>query len=274
MAVILSHISFGVGEFFSTTFLMLFILSLCLYLYMLSKNETYKRSKYAIASLSIILILHLIVFPFVYTLMLKNNPACFEFKTAIYSNRKQVLLNEWIDDSRSIPGKIKELESIKVSSNIVLDKNLKELKRLTFTNDYIIHTDIKLEIPGRNLTATVYIFNKDGFLKNILFKSGSQSELDSTKFGSVLKSDISYLKNQLEYYRIKKTELDRNNVWTFATLLPYSVSSLFTGNMVPITPAANIFYTMHYLLIYSIGIGIFLHFLIININSLIRNSRL
>ncbi|WP_294230936.1 hypothetical protein [uncultured Chryseobacterium sp.] len=274
MVVILSHISFGVGEFFSTTFLILFILSFCLSLYMLSKNERYKKSKYAIVSLSIILVLHLVVFPFVYVLMLKNNPACFEFKTSIHSNRKQIVLNEWIDDSRSIPYKIKELENIKASSKLILNKNLKELKRLTFTKDYIVHTIIKFEIPGRNLTATIYIFNKDGLLKNSLLKSGSQSELDSTKFGNVLTSDINYLKNQMEYYRIKKAELDRNNVWTFATLFPFSTSSLFTGNMVPITPAANIFYSLHYFLIYSIGIGIFLHFLIMNINSLIKNSKL
>ncbi|WP_294297674.1 hypothetical protein [uncultured Chryseobacterium sp.] len=274
MAVILSHISFGVGEFFSTTFLILLILSFCLSLYMTSKNERYKKSKYAIVSLSIILVLHLVVFPFAYTLMLKNNPACFEFKTSIHSNRKQIVLNEWIDDSRSIPHKIKELENIKESSKLILNKNLKELKRLTFTKDYIVHTIIKLEIPGRNFIATVYIFGKDGFLKNSLSKSGSQGELDSTKLGSVLTSDINYLKNQLEHYRIKKAELDRNNVWTFATLLPFSISSLFTGNIFPITPIANIFYTIHYFFIYSIGIGIFLHFLIININSLIKNSKL
>lgn len=92
MAVILSRISFGVGEFFSTTFLILFILSFCLYLYMLSKNERYKKSKYAIVSLSIILVLHLVVFPFVYTLMLKNNPACFEFKTSIHSTGNKLYL--------------------------------------------------------------------------------------------------------------------------------------------------------------------------------------
>ncbi|MDQ1161747.1 cytochrome c biogenesis factor [Chryseobacterium sp. SORGH_AS 447] len=136
MVTILSHISFGIGEFFSTTFLILFILSFCLFLYMLSKNKRYKKYKYTIVSLSIILVIHLVVFPFIYILMLKNNPACFEFKTSIHSNLKKVVLNEWIDESQSIPREIKELENIKISSNIVLNKSLKELKRLTFKKLY------------------------------------------------------------------------------------------------------------------------------------------
>src|SRR5215813_10334443 len=111
MATILPlNISFGVTEFFSTTFSILLILCLCVYLYTKSKDERYKKSKYAIASLSIILILHLVIFPFIYTLMLKNNPASFEFKTTIHTNRKQIVFNEWINDSQSLPHEIKDLE--------------------------------------------------------------------------------------------------------------------------------------------------------------------
>ncbi|MEE6129894.1 hypothetical protein V2E39_21020, partial [Chryseobacterium arthrosphaerae] len=98
MLLNLITISFGVGEFFSTVFLMLIILSFCAYIYRISKK--YQKSKYAISSLSIMLTLHLVVFPFLYTLMLKSNPNSFEFKTAIHDNQKQVVLNEWIDDSK------------------------------------------------------------------------------------------------------------------------------------------------------------------------------
>lgn len=270
--ILTNNISFGIGEFFSTTFLILIILSFCVFLYRTSKEERYKKSKYAIASLSLVLILHLVVFPFIYTLMLKNNPTSFEFKTSIHTNQKQIRLNEWINDSRSLPSKIKDLENIKLSNSIILNKQLKELKKLTFTKDHIIHTDVNFNIPGRDFMATVYIFNKDGILKNKLLKSGSQNELDSTKFESVINQDINYLKNELQYYKVKKAELDRNNFWTFATLLPYSISSIFTGNMSPITPIANIFYSFHYFIIYCIGIGVFLHFLLININFLIKKS--
>lgn len=124
MVTILTHnISFGIGEIFSTTFLILIIFSFCVFLYRTSKNERYKRSKYVIVSFSLILILHLVVFPFIYTLMLKNNPASFEFKTSIHTNRKQTMLNEWINDSRSIPNEIKDLENIKLSNNTILNKN-------------------------------------------------------------------------------------------------------------------------------------------------------
>ncbi|KQT35767.1 hypothetical protein ASG22_01735 [Chryseobacterium sp. Leaf405] len=205
--------------------------------------------------------------------MLKNNPASFEFKTTIYTNRKQIVLNEWINDSQSLPHEIKDLDNIKLLNSIILNKQIKELKQLTFTKDYVIHSDINFNIPGRNYMATIYIFDKKGILKKKLDKSGSYIELDSMKFGSIINHDINYLKNELQYYKVKKAELDRNNFWTFATILPYSISSIFTGNMSPITPIANVFYSFHYFIIYCIGIGIFLHFLILNINFLIKNRK-
>lgn len=273
MILTLINISFGIGEFFSTTFLILIILSFCVYLYRISKK--YQKSKYAISCLSIILTLHLVVFPFLYTLMLKSNPASFEFKTAIRDSRKQVVFNEWLDDSKNIPYEIKYLENIKSSNYTILNKSLKELKQLTFTDSSIIHSDFNFSIPSRNndLTATIYIFDKRGLLKKKLYKGGSQTGLDSMKFGNVISEDINYLKNELHYYKVKKAELDRNNFWTYATLLPFSISSIFTGNMSPLTPMANIFYTFHYIIIYCIGIGVFLHFLIINLELIIRNRK-
>ncbi|WP_394674408.1 hypothetical protein [uncultured Chryseobacterium sp.] len=275
MVLTLINISFGIGEFFSTTFLILIILSFCAYIYRISKYEKYKKSKYAILCLSIILTLHIVVFPFLYTLMLKSNPASFEFKTAIHDSRKRVVLNEWLDDFKNIPYEIKYLENIKYSNYTILNKSLKELKQLTFTNSSIIHSDFNFSIPRRNndLMATIYIFDKKGLLKKKLYKGGSQVGLDSIKFGSVIDEDINYLKNELDYYKVKKAELDKNNFWTYATLLPFSVSSIFTGNMSPLTPMANIFYTFHYIIIYCIGIGVFLHFLIVNLELIIGKRK-
>ncbi|MDR4892574.1 MULTISPECIES: hypothetical protein [unclassified Chryseobacterium] len=273
MILTLLNISFGVGEFFSTIFLILIILSFSTYLYRISKYQKYHKSKYAISCLSIMLTLHLVVFPFLYTLMLKNNPSSFEFKTAIHDNRKQIVLNEWTEDSKNIPYEIKYLENIKLSNNTILNRQLNELKKLTFTEGSIIHSDINLNITGRDFMATVYVFDKNGILKKKLGRSGSHVELDSMKFGSLINNDINYLKKELNYYKVKKTELDRNNFWTFATLLPYSISSIFTGNMSPLTPIANILYTLHYIIIYCIGIGVFLHFLIVNLELIIRNRK-
>lgn len=273
MVLTLINISFGIGEFFSTTFLILVILSICAYLYRISKR--FQKSKYAISCLSIILTLHLVVFPFLYILMLKNNPASFEFKTAIHDNRKKLVLHEWIDESKNIPYEIKYLEKIKLSNYSILNKQLKELKQLIFTESNIVYTDYRLNLPSKtfDFTATIYIFDKNGILKKQLYKIGSQIELDSVKFGSVITEDINRLKNELNYYKAKKVELDRNNFWTYATLLPYSISSIFTGNMSPLTPMANILYTIHYVIIYCIGIGVFLHFLIINLELIIRNRK-
>ncbi|MBM7420804.1 MULTISPECIES: hypothetical protein [Chryseobacterium] len=202
--------------------------------------------------------------------MLKNNPNSFEFKTSIYANQKEIILNEWTNDSKSLPREIKNLEYLKITNSDIFHKSLKELKRLTFTKNHIIHADFNSNIRG-NLIATIYIFNKEGILRNKLYESGSQTELDSIKFGSVINQQINYLKKELQYYKIKKKQLDRNNIWTYTSLLPYSTSSIFTGNMSPITPTANIFYSIHYFIIYCIGIGVFLHFLIVNITLLIRN---
>ncbi|PWN67677.1 hypothetical protein C1638_003540 [Chryseobacterium oncorhynchi] len=205
--------------------------------------------------------------------MLKNNPASFEFKTAIHDNRKKLVLNEWVDDSKNIPYEIKYLENIKLSNYKILNKKLNELKQLTFTEASIIHAVINSNIPGRDYMATVYVFDKNGMLKKELHRGGGYAELDTMKLGKVITEDINYLKNEFQYYKVKKAELDRNNFWTFATLLPYSISSIFTGNMSPLTPMANILYTIHYVIIYCIGIGVFLHFLIINLELIIRSRK-
>jgi len=270
--ILTNRISFGIGESFSTIFLILFLLSICVFIYRVSKNKQNEKYKFTLVSLSLLLTLHLIIFPFIYTLMLKNNPASFEFKTTIHTNEKKIVLNEWINDSWSLPHEIKDLEEIKLSNYSILKMQIKELKRLTFTRDYVIHSDVNFNIR-RDFVGTIYIFNKEGVLKNKLDTFGSREEIDSTKFESVLNNNINYLKNELQYYKVKKAELDRNNFWTFAKVLPYSISSIFTGNMSPITPIANIFYSFHYFIIYCIGIGVFLHFLILNINFLIRNRK-
>lgn len=207
--------------------------------------------------------------------MLKNDPASFEFKTAIHDNRKKLLLNEWIFDSKNIPYEIKFLENIKRSNYTILNRRLKELKRLIFTENNVIYTDYNINIPSRSFdfTATIYIFDREGILKKKLNKIGSQAELDSMKFEKLINEDIENLKNELHYYKVKKAELDRNNFWTFATLLPYSISSIFTANMSPLTPMANILYTFHYIIIYCIGIGVFLHFLIVNLELIIRSRK-
>lgn len=52
--------------------------------------------------------------------------------------------------------------------------------------------------------ATIYIFNKDGTLKNKLHKSGSENELGYITFGNAITQNINYLKNDLQYYKAKK----------------------------------------------------------------------
>ncbi|MGL6128475.1 hypothetical protein [Chryseobacterium artocarpi] len=273
MTLTLINISFGIGEFFSTTFLILIILSFCAYLYRVSKHGKYQKFKYTISCLSIMLTLHLVVFPFLYTLMLKSDPDSFEFKTAIHDNRKKMALNEWVHDSKNIPYEIKHLENIKLSNYKILNKKLNDLKQLTFSEGNIIYTVINPNIPGKDYMAIIYVFDKNGTLKKELRKNGGYAELDSMKFGKIIADNITYLKNEFHYYKLKKTELDRNNFWTFATLLPYNISSIFTGNMSPLTPIANILYTFHYIIIYCIGIGVFLHFLIINIELIIQKRK-
>lgn len=110
--ILTNRISFGIGESFSTIFLILFLLSICVFIYRVSKNKQNEKYKFTLVSLSLLLTLHLIIFPFIYTLMLKNNPASFEFKTTIHTNQKKIVLNEWINDSRSLPHEIKDLEEI------------------------------------------------------------------------------------------------------------------------------------------------------------------
>ncbi|OVE55532.1 hypothetical protein [Chryseobacterium mucoviscidosis] len=165
--ILTNRISFGIGESFSTIFLILFLLSICVFIYRVSKNKQNEKYKFTLVSLSLLLTLHLIIFPFIYTLMLKNNPASFEFKTTIHTNQKKIVLNEWINDSRSLPHEIKDLEEIKLSNYSILKMQIKELKRLTFTRDYVIHCDVNFNIR-RDFVGTIYIFNKEGVLKNKL----------------------------------------------------------------------------------------------------------
>ncbi|OPB87417.1 hypothetical protein [Elizabethkingia ursingii] len=200
--------------------------------------------------------------------MLKNNPASFEFKDIIHNNEKQLALTGLTNDLKNIPSEINYFESIKISNDTIFNAPLKQLQRLTFSKNFITHASFYYNGPPGNLVAAIYIFDKKGTLKKTLYKSSkNHDELYAMKFTDLINEKINYLKSDLQYYKSKKTKIDKNNFWTFATLLPYSTSSIFTGNMSPVSPMANIFYTIHYFLVCCIGIGIFTHFIIKNIRS-------
>lgn len=264
-----NKIHFSFEEIISTLFIIIIILAFCVFLLKSSKSKQFISFGSAIKFFIGIIICHLIIFPLIYTLMLKNNPKCFEFRAEIFNNEKLETQKVVTQNLNELSEEVKFVREVINSKDTILSKELKNFKKLYTSQKFYIFADdfINFSTPGQSKpTVKLYLFDLKGNLRSKSSCSkDNQNELESVKIIDIINEKNISLQDRLNGYNLKREDIEQDNFWTFAKILPYSISTIFTGNMNPVTPAANIFYTIHYFLVCTIGIAIFVHFIIKNL---------
>lgn len=236
-------------------FLILILVYTSYKLYVISSKR--KKVKLLLRVIAIFILLHLIIFPLLYTFIINNNPESIEIDNKIIKSEKNIRLTEL----KSVYNKDFKFQKNIISS--IINENIEEVKyhylneftnkKLLMLKSNIISSHYIEAIPGERYTTTIFVFDKKG---NMLFDFPSFHDNKSLVF---ILND--YL-NRLSKEELKKTKelktINSNSFWSYRRILPYTLNILFTGNFNPKNQIANIVYFFHNIIV----LGFLLSFII------------
>lgn len=260
-------------RFFQDTIYIFFILTSCIFLYMLSYSSKFK---FFFRSLSIFLFLHLIVFPLIYVLILKKDTASFEFDSTIFNNEKEYSISNVRNkyDSKKLN---KDIETINLVINEKSDKlklNLKYLNEgnIIFTSKYMISKNCNDDFR-RNRPSSLVALNISNLNGTLVSSISTNSE--GCSFGNSDRTILNFLVTWKEILSKKNNRFqenyeqitENNGIWSYRQILPYSLNVFFTGNMTPKSKTANIVFFFHQIIVFA-----FLLSIVVNQFPLTKNS--
>jgi hypothetical protein len=206
--------------------------------------------------------LHLLIFPLIYSFLLKNDSNCIIINKEILSNEKSNALSELTN--RFTP----DVKSERIK---LIDKLLLNLKKSTDTTiNYLNQNIILLDSffiarkdtfirtgnePGNGINEqAILIFSNDGHLITSLHESSLYKFYSKKiRLSEYLIKFRDFYKEKVESYMLEKEGITtKNNIWSYTRILPYSINIFTTDHFKPISRSANIIYNIHYYLVWGI----------------------
>lgn len=228
-----------------------------------SNKKRAPQIKLLFRTISLFIILHLILFPLIYVLLIHKSTSSIKIDENIIKYERETKLEDAIKVKNEIDTRSDSLKERHVVKNILaynhdyLDtvswENIDD-NHLIFLDTILIkgYTQYKC-IPGDQVQKVITFYNRFGkkiievntlsgqeYLSNILFDY--LGELDKEKNEIKGKIDI----------------IVANKFWSYRQILPYTLNILFTDNFNPQSRTANIIYFIHNILV----VGFLLTFII------------
>lgn len=264
-------LSFGIGgRFIEDAPIVTSILFASYLIYLLANNS---KHKVLVKSIAAFVVVHLVIFPFIYLGIIRSDMSSFEVDELIVLNETQNAL--WDADE-----KFKFKES---ATNLYLTKEVYELQNpeldlpLSHLNEGNIVVDDSFMVHGstvRKSTGKSYfeqiemtITDSDGKLLGTL-KCDSRNErleydIDTLSIRDVLWIKINtYAISAVNYTKARKDIIDSKNFWSYKRFVWYSISILNTDNLKPRSRLANVAYWIHYLIVNGYLLALILTILI------------
>ncbi len=237
--------------------------------FILSFRKSFFLYKYKnlVIVFTLLVFIHLIVFPCIYLNFLSKEPNSFEFDSYIAKSEKEISLNKIVEfySPDELLSKINLIDSVLIDDFGSLDVKLKQLisRDIVATNKYSFFVDLDTSYetlgPGRepeiNLSFDFIICDSNGKYIDEIERdfSNSLSGDNSIKSFLNLRKD-KYLYSFNNYIKVRK-RIEQNDIyWTYDNLLPYSVNIFNTSNINPKTRIANYTVGFHKFLLVILGI--------------------
>lgn len=241
-----------------------------------SKIRKTSQGKLLFKAISFFVLLHLILFPVIYSVMINNAPKSIQIAENIFSYEKGIKLQEAIKARKNIEYTINDKKQKNIINNII-EKNRKVLSNTTWEeidDKKIINLDTQTllgytkyrEIPSDEVQKIFEVYDLKGS-KYIEFGTTSQKQLLSDILNDYLielDSEKHKIDNQIE-------RIESNSFWSYRQVLPYTINILFTSNFNPQSKIANIIFFFHNILVVgfllTFIVGFFQHYLVTKIES-------
>lgn len=240
-------------------FITIIILSVSVFLFLFALKSKYDL---LLKTLSIFVIIHFLIFPYVYVLFLKHDPSSFSIDLEIEQNEILIAQQEIqekyrINDLETTKGIIIKLLN---NNNPYLDSTFNYINQdnIVFIDSVILHktaTYIEEGPPSAGF-STLSICDIEGQnIANIVGEYGNNISKQLT-IREFLKDELSKITETFSKLNHDKKKIEDKNIWTYRKILAYSLNIFDTDNMKPITRFANAIFFFHkfFVVIFILGI--------------------
>lgn len=264
-----------IPEKYSLDLLLISIVLLCstgIYLY---ASKT--RYKILLRVFAVYIFINFLIFPLLYLSLLKANPESFKIENSISKSEQTISISD-LENSYSP----KNLKSNLLVINTLLEETGAEL-------------DVNISVlnNGNNIRTKLYSLSKDCHSvssRRPMFKACLNiCDFTGNKIASILDKNEGCLLNPKEvtvreFINLEKNKINKRikqfdkehkeikedyNYWTYNQLLPYSINTFSTGNIIPLSKLANYLFYLHFF----IGNGILLTVLIAFIQKTLEKGK-
>jgi hypothetical protein len=209
----------------------------------------------ALKSLSCLILIHLLVFPAVYTAMLREDPSSFsidgDVKVLASRSAREDAIRKF-DPVTSIFA-INLIVRMFNSKSSTLNNDTRKLENFNIVkiDTFLLYKSVMYLLPDtydENAGASLNICNSNGdLLVKIHGVERLSNNLDTKAetLKGLLENKLIQLKGQIKNYSIDNIAIKENRFWTYLRVLPHALNIFDVGNIVPKNDLANFLYMLH-----------------------------
>jgi hypothetical protein len=226
--------------------------------------STRTKHKLILRLTGIYIILNFLVFPLLYLSLIKFSKDSFEFDNFVFSSEKSYSITE-LSDYYSIKKLNKESEVIKLllfQNSSKLDSTLNFLNNgnVVVLDKYILNKNcvpVQFDRPMYKAILNICDLegNRIGFIENK--EEGCYLTESNQTIKVFLEQRLVVLNDRKVEYNSKASDIvEKNNIWKYRQLLPYTLNIFTTDNMIPKSKMANIIFFFHQTIVATVIISI------------------
>lgn len=233
-------------------FMVLFGFASILFIVAITTDSNNKKSLFKLVV--IFLIVHLVIFPFAYVLIINNDPKDIAIENTIEKNERVNALTDLNNfyNAKIIHSEIITVQTLLATKNNSLDSSTSYLNRgniLIFDTFMLYKNNITKMYNRPYHIPQLVVCNINGKIISAITKEIRNEDLPLETINKFLAKHKKEITDKYKRYNSKKNEVLRNKrIWTYSKILPYSLN-IFSGNIKPIGRLANIIHSLHIILV-------------------------
>ncbi|GFD72578.1 hypothetical protein KUL113_19980 [Tenacibaculum sp. KUL113] len=232
--------------------------------------------------ISLFILIHIVIFPIIYVLIINNDPSSIEIDNKILSFEKEAKLKdlELSYNKKDIENQIFVIEDIIASSSELLKE-----EDIFWLDDYYTFDEDEPDNFITTKKSMLYFYERSKetpaipFGKFIRINSKNKNFKEFELKGDfnmtaieILKKRLNELK-QLKYKRFNQLNIIKSNkFWSYKEVLPYTINILFTDSFKPKRKGAQIIHFLHNIIVAVFILGFIVSLLQNNLTKEDKNQ--
>lgn len=241
----------------------IFLLYTCYLLWKISNSK--HENKLLIRVVSLFILVHLIIFPIIYVVIINNDINSIEIDNRILSYEKEVKLKDLKSNYKTYDLK----NQIRIIDDI-LKTEIDKIKKAEFSWEdevelgenvmvgfmYLKNYTLTIQTRYREITIDpfgqfVMIYPNEGYKTFEINTQDFDKELEN-----ILRDYLNELKGKYKEMSNKLDNIQSNKFWTYKQILPYTVNILFTDNFKPKSKLSNVVHFIHNIIVVCFLLGL------------------